>query len=63
MSRIYSTGTSPKNHNADTEQKQDDRNAVDAVHHAQIHIRRMIGVGFAEHAQEVRKHRPDFEVI
>lgn len=33
------------------------------MHHTQIDIGWVVGVGFSEHAQEVRKSGPYFEVI
>ena len=33
------------------------------MHHAQVNIRRVLGVGLAEYPQEVIEYWPNFEII
>ncbi|GAB4013186.1 hypothetical protein GCM10028808_31450 [Spirosoma migulaei] len=44
-------------------QKHNNGDPIDAMHHAEVYTRRLIWVRFAEYPQEIRKDRPNFEVI
>lgn len=44
-------------------QKHDNRNPVDAVHHAQVYASRLVWIRLAKYADEIGENRPNFEVI